>query len=294
MVDDEDVIDSVSDQVIASCSGERWRNRPCLLHERREHGDYERNPGNPNESLHAARLRGKRCVSLALIALFGGGALCAILFLSTANAFAGPPFETDDPVPVACHNIEVDIAQARQGSDMATSTPTGEIDYGPTQNIEVSIAGQSGEVQLGSALRFVTENATRPQVAFLPSITFKSDGTSETFLPIWLQKSWGPWTAFGGGGISQNIVFSGVALQHDLPGGSALGVEFFHSRPRSPAGEFRTNFNVGYTYQIGERHAIMLAVGRSLIHSSARVLFYAGYQVIVAPHGHAANCTSNG
>ncbi|MBV8726622.1 MAG: hypothetical protein JO233_02460 [Candidatus Eremiobacteraeota bacterium] len=215
------------------------------------------------------------------------------MLLSASDAVAGPPFETDDPVPVACHHIEIDVAQARQGSDSAQATPTGEIDYGPTQNIELSIAGQSGELQLGSALRFVTENGSRPQVAFLPSVTFKSDGTSETFLPLWLQKSWGPWTAFGGGGISQNVVFSGVALQHDLPGGSALGVEFFRSSARSPAGESRTNFNIGYIYQAGEQHAIMLAVGRSLIQGSARLSFYAGYQVVVAPHGHAANCASN-
>ena len=213
--------------------------------------------------------------------------------LCTDNALAGPPFETDDPVPVACHHIEIDIAQARQGSDTATSTPTAEIDYGPTENVELSVAAQSGEVQLGTALRFVTENAKRPQIAFLPSITFKSDGTSETLLPIWVQKSWGPWTAFGGSGISQNIVFTGVALQHDLPRGSTLGVEFFHTNARSAAGEFRTNFNVGYTYQLGEQHAIMLAVGRSLVQSSAGVSFYAGYQIIVAPHGHAGNCTSN-
>ena len=89
------------------------------------------------------------------------------------------------------------------------------------------------------------------------------------------------------------MVFSGAALQHDLPGGSAVGVEFFHSSPRSPADESRTNFNVGYIYQAGERHAIMLAIGRSLIHAYARFSFYAGYQVIVPPHGHAANCTSD-
>ncbi|MBV9278312.1 MAG: hypothetical protein JOZ97_08760, partial [Candidatus Eremiobacteraeota bacterium] len=180
---------------------------------------------------------------------------CAISAIPMST-LAGPPFETDDPVPVACHHIEIDAAEARQDSDAASATPTLEIDYGPTQDVELSIAGQSGEVQLGAALRFVTETPARPQIAFLPSITFKSDGTSETFLPVWLQKSWGPWTAFGGGGISQNMTFSGVALQHDLSGGSTLGLEFFHAGARSSSGETRTNFNVGYTGQFGENHAL--------------------------------------
>ena len=210
------------------------------------------------------------------------------------RTLAGPPFETDDPVPVPCHHIEIDAAEARQGSDTAPATPTIEFDYGPTQDVELSIAAQSGELQLGSALRFVTETTTRPQISFLPSITFRSDGSSETFLPLWIQKSWGPWTVFGGSGISQNTVFSGVALQHDLRGGSAIGLEVFHTSARSSLGETRTNFNLGYTGQIGEDHAILLALGRSLVRSSAGISFYAGYQLIVAPRRRAPNCKSSG
>jgi len=219
---------------------------------------------------------------------------CALAVVAAPlRAIAGPPFETDDPVPVPCHHIEIDVAQARQGSDIAPSTPTVELDYGPTENVELSIAGQSGELQLGAALRFVRETTTRPQIAFLPSVTFKKDGTPETLLPIWLQKTWGPWTAFGGSGISQDVVFSGVALQHDLRGGSTLGFEVFHAKARSSAGETRTNFNVGYVEQFGEDHALMVALGRSLTKPETGVSFYAGFQIIIAPRRNTSNCRSS-
>jgi hypothetical protein len=62
-------------------------------------------------------------------------------------ASAGPPFETDDPEPVACHHVELDIAEARQGEPASTGY-LWEADYGPTQDIETSIGGQPGEIDL--------------------------------------------------------------------------------------------------------------------------------------------------
>src|SRR5579864_2638327 len=105
-------------------------------------------------------------------------------------AVAGPPYQTDDPEPVACHHVEVDYAYARQGVD-APRVQTAEVDYGPTQNVELSIATQGDDVELGSALRFISETKTRPQVSFLPAVTFKSSAAPETFLPIWVQKTSG-------------------------------------------------------------------------------------------------------
>lgn len=219
-------------------------------------------------------------------------AVClAFVWASAASpAQAGPPYETDDPEPVACHHLEVDVAQARQGIDAGTS-PTYEVDYGPTQNIELSVAGQRGELQLGSALRFISETKSRPQVAFLPALTFHSDGTKETLLPIWLQKTVKQWTAFGGTAVSQSSTFSGIALIRNFRSGSSLGAEFFRESPRHAAPDPVLKFNLGYTAQLDETHALMFSAGRAF-GSAPRFTFYLGYQVIVAPRAHAANCGS--
>lgn len=203
-------------------------------------------------------------------------------------ACAGPPYETDDPEPVACHHLEVDVAEARQGIDPDT-TPVYEVDYGPTQNIELSIAGQKDEVQLGSALRFVSETKTRPQAAFLPAVTFKSDGSKETLLPIWLQKTVKQWTAFGGTGVSQRSTFSGIALLRSFRSGSSVGAELFRESPRHGGVDPVLKFNLGYVAQLDETHALMFSAGRAFS-GAPRFTFYVGYQLIVAPRARAANC----
>jgi len=48
-------------------------------------------------------------------------------------------------------------------------------------------------------------------------------GHLQTFLPIWLQKSMGKWTAYGGGGYwinpgahNRNWCFTGLVIQHQV------------------------------------------------------------------------------
>jgi len=208
--------------------------------------------------------------------------------LAGKPAIAGQPYETDDPEPVACHHVEVDLQYSRQGPNPST-VPSVEIDYGSTQNIELSVATQPGETGVGSAIRFVTETKSRPQIGFLPEIVFKRDGSSESFLPIWIQKSVGKFTIYGGSGVSPTYVSSGVTVQYHAHHNSSYSAEFFTDNPRTPANQAMPRFNIGYTGQIDEAHAIMLSAGRNF-GPDARYRFYVGYQVIFAPKGHASNC----
>ena len=65
-----------------------------------------------------------------------------------------------------------------------------------------------GDTELGFKYRLTHERKLIPQVAFYPFVELPT-GTSERelgagraqlFLPLWAQKSWGPWTFYGGGG----------------------------------------------------------------------------------------------
>ncbi len=214
--------------------------------------------------------------------------LCLVCIAVAEPASAGQPYETDDPEPVACHHVEVDLQYSRQGPN-PTTAPSVEIDYGPTQNIEVSVAAQRGETELGAAIRFLPETKSTPQIGFLPDIVLKSDGTSETFLPIWIQKTMGKWTLYGGSGVSQTYVSSGITAQFTPSAHSSFGAEVFTDNPRTSGEKSQPRFNLGYTGQLDKAHAIMLSAGRNF-GPDARYTFYVGYQFILAPKGHASNC----
>jgi len=214
--------------------------------------------------------------------------LCCVWLVAARPAMAGQPYETDDPEPVACHHLEVDLQYSRQGPN-PTTAPSIEVDYGPTQNIELSVAAQPGETDVGSAIRFVTESKNSPQIGFLPEIDFKRDGSTESFLPVWIQKSVGRFTIYGGSGVSHSYVSSGVTLQYRANETSSYGAEFFTNNPRVAGGQAMPRFNLGYTGQLDEAHAIMLSAGRNF-GPGVHYTFYVGYQMILAPKGHASNC----
>jgi hypothetical protein len=211
-----------------------------------------------------------------------------VLSALSSPASAGPPFETDDPEPVACHHVELDIAEARQGEPASTGY-VWEADYGPTQDIETSIGGQPGEIDLATAIRFVPETVKTPQVGFLPALTIKSDGEKELFLPFWAQKTIKRWTIFGGGGASFGSEFTGVAVTRNFPSGSNVGLEFYHENRRNPTIPAAPRLGLGWTDQFAPSQAFMVWGGRSLAPNS-KFLFYVGIQAVLSPAGHAPNC----
>jgi hypothetical protein len=213
--------------------------------------------------------------------------LC-LLATSNGPALAGPPFETDDPEPVGCHSVEIDVAQARQGAP-TSSGYLWEVDYGPTKNVETSIGGQPGEIDLASAIQLAPETLKTPQVGFLPALTVKSDGTKETFLPFWAQKTIKDWTIFGGGGVSHGTEFGGLALMRNFRSGSSLGFELYHESQRNPLVPESPRIGLAWIDQFEPSQALMVWGGRSLDPGS-RYLFYIGFQAVLAPAHHASNC----
>jgi hypothetical protein len=65
-----------------------------------------------------------------------------------------------------------------------------------------------GDAELGVKYRWVQETATTPMVAIYPTYALPTgsaarelgNGRPQVFLPVWLQKSFGPWTVDAGGG----------------------------------------------------------------------------------------------
>lgn len=216
-------------------------------------------------------------------------AVVLAMYLSLPRpASAGPPFETDDPEPVDCHHVEIDVAQGRQ-SEPARTGPIWEVDYGPTKNVELSVGGQPGELELASAIRFLPETKYTPQVGFLPALTVNANGETETFMPFWAQKTIGQWTVFGGGGVSHGDEFTGVTVMHNSRSGSSLGLEFYHESQHNPILPAAPRVGLGYVDQVAPSHAFMFWVGRQL-QPAPSYYFYIGVQGIIAPKSTGANC----
>ena len=100
-----------------------------------------------------------------------------------------------------------------------------------------------GDVELGVKSRFVQEANNRPMIGTFPLVhlpTGNSDRglgngtTQQVFLPLWLQKAWGPWQTYGGGGYwinpgidNQNFWFFGWQVQREIDTRLTIGVEIF-------------------------------------------------------------------
>ena len=148
------------------------------------------------------------------------------LLLASGAAIAGPPYRTDDPEPVDYQHWEVygfSTATHIRG-DTSGILPGVEVNYGAAPDLQLHLIAplafdkpadggwQSGygDTELGVKYRFIQEDEKgwRPMVGVFPLLELPTGnaerglgtGHAHEFLPLWLQKCFGEWTTFGGGG----------------------------------------------------------------------------------------------
>jgi hypothetical protein len=224
------------------------------------------------------------------------GAL-VLLAASFSASQAGPPFITDDPEPVELGHWEVYAfsASTQVQGDIGGTLGGTEVNYGAAPNLQlhviVPLAYDSpsggpfvaglGDIELGAKYRFITpgEDDWYPQVGIFPLIEMPAGnperglgaGKMREYLPIWLQKDWGDWTSYGGGGYwfnpgagNQNYWFVGWLLQNQVTKQLALGAEVFHQTADTIGGKDTTSFNVGGIYDFNENYHLLFSGGRGL------------------------------
>jgi hypothetical protein len=238
-----------------------------------------------------------------------------ILLIGSAHlALAGPPFVTDDPVPVDYRHWEFYIASQdiRSKGDGSGTAPHFEINYGLTPNLQLHLLVPMsydlppkgaehygvGDIELGAKYRFIQETKVLPQVAVYPTfevptgVAHENLGNShlQAFLPIWLQKSWGSWTIYGGAGYGinsfsghQNWGFGGILLQKQVSPHVAIGAEVYHQTAAQPDfPNVGTAFNVGTVIDLNEQQHLLFSVGRSIDGPNA-FQCYIAYQLTLGP-----------
>ncbi len=241
----------------------------------------------------------KRRVTTRMAVILLGLALRA---LTCAPAFAGPPFQTDDPDPVAFRHFEMYAFELSDGTATDGTTleiPSYEVNYGVVPNVQLHLVVPLeaafppdrgavhygfGDTEIGAKIRFARETKKLPEAGIFPFIELPSGnadnglGVGKTWyrIPLWLQKSWGPadrqWTSYGGGGAAivpqngfRNYPFAGWLVQRQLNKKITLGAELFgHGPITSDATRSSTMLDAGGIYEFKEGFDLLFAAGKSV------------------------------
>jgi len=245
------------------------------------------------------------------------GLFLALLLLGlsqfTHQARSGPPFVTDDPEPVSYRHWEyyTSVQLAHDQGGWSGALPAMELNYGVVPEVQLHIqvasafsapTGEStqfgfGDTELGIKYRFVKETQFLPQIATFPVLELPTGSHSlgfasrevDAFLPVWMQKSFGKWTTYGGGGYwinpgqgNRNWWMIGWLLQRKITENFAIGAEIFHETAQEQGGASDTIINVGGIWDLSDRYHLLFSAGHT-VQGPASTIAYGGFQITWGP-----------
>jgi hypothetical protein len=221
--------------------------------------------------------------------------MAGLFFAGTLTLLAGPPFLTDDPEPVNYQQWEFYVAsQHTEAADGWSGTaPHFELNYGVITNVMLHMimplaydapsGGRThygyGDTELGLKWRFFEETGKLPEAAIFPLLEVPTGNASDglgsghvqAFLPLWLQKSFGDWTIYGGGGYginpgagNENWGFAGMVVQRQVTKSVLLGGEIYHRTTLETGGRDDTAFNLGIVIDFTDHQHLLFSAGRSI------------------------------
>jgi hypothetical protein len=239
-------------------------------------------------------------------------AIALALYGRSTHLLAGPPFQTDDPEPVDLGHYEFYVFAASDGTPLETDPvgPAFEFNWGALPNTQLHAvlsfggiepsndpryapegAGPSAyglmDTELGVKYRFIQQTDSVPEMGVFPMVELPTGsasrglGVGKTWykLPLWIQKDWGPWTTYGGGGYEivnqtgyRNFRYAGWLLQRDLGDKWTVGTEIWYHGPEGPATpqtHSSTMIDVGgYYYFRKPAFQLLFSIGHSAIGQS--------------------------
>lgn len=196
------------------------------------------------------------------------GAMFLLVLLSASQLWAqGPPYQTDDPVPVDLHHYEFYVFGAADGTpvEMDSVGPAFEFNWGALPRLQLHAIVPFGvaaplnnpvylpsgtgptefgftDMELGSKVAFIKESKHLPQIGTFTMFEIPTGNAGRGLgvghvwykLPIWLQKNVGKWTLDGGAGYAlvpqtgyRNFPFTGWLVKKEINKRLELGAEIF-------------------------------------------------------------------
>jgi hypothetical protein len=227
----------------------------------------------------------------------------------TTGTFAGPPFLTDDPEPVDYQHWEAYIfanGDHTSGGGYAINGPALEMNYGVLPDTQLhlivpmtTVGGNGkptttglGDTEFGIKYRFLHETNGWPQIGIFPMAELPTGdsgrglGNGQTWfrLPLWLQKSFGPWTTYGGGGAAINSApgqrdypFGGWLVQRDFGPHLTLGGELFAQGKDMDSDRGYAALNFGGQYNFDEHFSVLFSAGHSVAGDNHTLWYFGLY-----------------
>jgi hypothetical protein len=234
-----------------------------------------------------------------------------------AASMAGPPFLTDDPVPVDLGHFETYVFSQWDNASGTSSTVTGpavEFNWGFLPNLQFHVVAPFenatvlgmpnafgfSDTEIGVKYRFLQESAGRPQAGFFPMAEVATGdaarnlGGGQTWyrLPIWIQKSYddGKWTIDTGGGAAidnapgqRSYGFGGFLVQRSLGSGLTLGAEVYTQGPTAAGATATTFYNIGGYINPSNQFSILVSLGHSVAGQSHAIGYFGLYYTFPRP-----------
>jgi hypothetical protein len=241
------------------------------------------------------------------------------MLVITPSLFAGPPFRTDDPETVEYKHWEFYLANtySNDKGNFSGTAPHLEANYGVIPNLQLHILapmafdksqGEAtvygfGDLELGVKYRFIQETDSRPMVGTFPILHLPTgnqrrglgNGEAQFFLPLWLQKAWGPWQSYGGGGYwinpgsgNKDYWFLGWQGQREITKWFTIGAEIFYNTPPTTEGDYQVGYNIGGLVNFTENDHLIFSAGGD-IHGQNRFSYYIAYLWTWGPPENKAN-----
>jgi hypothetical protein len=219
-----------------------------------------------------------------------------LLALLTQSALAGPPYISDDPEPTDYRHFEI------YGFTTGTSTRDGttgqagiDFNYGALPDLQVTVVlpmGFSqptddvgrvglGNIQFAAKYRFLHQDSFGLDVSLFPRV-FMPSGTPtagnanpSVLLPLWLERDWGKWSLFGGGGCAINVdpgqdfCEAGAVVTRQVLPDLQLGLEASWQSANAEGAPSTTALGLGARYDLGEHAHLLAYVNRGVQNADA-------------------------
>ena len=240
--------------------------------------------------------------------------LTIVLLAFSWPAFAGAPFVTDDPEPVAEGKWEVNYAISKVWAhhSQSTTVPNIDINYGLTKNIQLHVQPsysyqkvgdnkQSGfnNTEIGMKYCFLhqEQDGTEFMLGVYPKLQLptgdqklgEASGRVQAFLPLWAQLNTDKWIFYGGAGYKINNFsggkdswFLGGTAMYEVTDKLKIGGELFRETASAQGEKYTSGFNIGGVYNIAKDYHLLFSTGRALNNASEtnRLSAFLALQVI--------------
>lgn len=231
---------------------------------------------------------------------FRWGAAAITALMVPVMAWAGPPYVTDDPQPTDLHKWEIYNFLDGVREDGATGTDAGiDLNYGGARDLQLTLAlplskdpggpRTIGDIEVAVKYKFLHQGSGPfgADVAFFPRAYLPTGrGTTRTrlLLPLWVQRDFGKWSVFGGGGYvlnpgagQRNYWQQGAAVTRQMTQGFQLGLEYYGQGRASSDDRPVHGLNLGAVVHLTGPFSLLGSFGQGL--NRRQTIFYSSLKL---------------